>query len=121
MPAPIVFFDIAGPDDESLIRFYSRLFDWEFNPDGRFSVPVASPTAPPTSLMGAIRKDPTEKIFYIGVDDIDSKLAEVTLNGGSIDQPRFEVPGVVVLGLFRDPAGNRVGLVEMKDGRAVTP
>ncbi|MEM9404002.1 MAG: hypothetical protein AAGA44_16140 [Pseudomonadota bacterium] len=33
--------------------------------------------------------------------------------GGSIDAPRFEVPGVVVLGLFRDPAGNPMGLVEM--------
>ena len=26
---------------------------------------------------------------------------------------RFEVPGVVVLGLFKDPAGNPLGLVEM--------
>ena len=32
---------------------------------------------------------------------------------GPDDAPRFEVPGVVILGLFRDPAGNPMGLVEM--------
>jgi predicted enzyme related to lactoylglutathione lyase len=35
--------------------------------------------------------------------------------------PRFEVPGVVVLGLFFDPAGNRMELVEMDGDRAVVP
>jgi hypothetical protein len=35
--------------------------------------------------------------------------------------PRFEVPGVVVLGLFRDPAGNPMTLVEMHDGRPKIP
>lgn len=67
-------------------------------------------------LTGTIRKDPSEKVFYIGVEDVSSKLAEVVERGGSIDRPRFEVPGVVVLGLFKDPAGNRVGLVKMVEG-----
>jgi hypothetical protein len=32
------------------------------------------------------------------------------------------VPGVVILGLFNDPAGNRMGLVEMgADGKAKIP
>jgi hypothetical protein len=35
--------------------------------------------------------------------------------------PRFEVKGVVVIGLFTDPAGNTMGLVEMKDGKPVVP
>ena len=38
-----------------------------------------------------------------------------------IDRPRFEVPGDVILGLFKDPAGNRVGLVEMENGKAKMP
>ena len=49
----------------------------------------------------------------MGVDDVTVKLSEIEALGGSVDQPRFEVPGVVVLGLFRDPAGNPMGLVEM--------
>ena len=58
----------------------------------------------------------------IGVPDITASLAKVTANGGKIHAPRFEVKGVVVLGLFFDPAGNRMGLVEMgPDGRNKVP
>ena len=70
-----------------------------------------------TPLLGTVRVgDASEKRIYIGVEDVAAKLAEVAANGGTIDAPRFEVPGVVVLGLFKDPAGNPMGLVEMKDG-----
>ena len=41
--------------------------------------------------------------------------------GGSIDATRFEVPGVVVLGLFKDPAGNEMGLVEMDGDKHKIP
>jgi len=121
MSAPIVFFDIAGPNYEALKDFYSALFEWKIGQDGSFSTTVASLTATPLTLMGTIRKDPAEKMFYLGVEDITAKLAEVLEKGGSIDQPRFEVPGVVVLGLFKDPAGNRVGLVEMENGQVKKP
>ncbi len=40
-------------------------------------------------------------------------LSLIKQSGGTVDVPRFEVPGVIVLGLFRDPAGNPMGLVEM--------
>jgi predicted enzyme related to lactoylglutathione lyase len=45
--------------------------------------------------MGNIRTDPAEKVIYLGVQDINSKLAEIVDKGGDIDQARFEVPGVV--------------------------
>jgi len=56
-----------------------------------------------------------------GVPPCAAKLAEVAANGGTIDASRFEVPGVVVLGLFRDPAGNPMALVEMQDGKPKIP
>ncbi|NKB35521.1 MAG: hypothetical protein GKR91_20665 [Pseudomonadales bacterium] len=121
MSTPIVFIDIAGPEDSSLKEFYAEVFDWEIGPGGNFTTTVASPSDSPPSLMGTIRTDPTEKVFYLGVEDISAKLEEVVGKGGEIDQPRFEVPGVVILGLFRDPAGNRVGLVEMENGMAKVP
>jgi hypothetical protein len=107
MAQPVVFFDIAGPDDDSLKTFYSSIFGWEIDQSGQFNVPVAAP------FSAAIRKDPSEKRIYIGVADIAESLALIEKCGGSVDVPRFEVPGVVVLGLFRDPAGNPMGLVEM--------
>jgi uncharacterized protein len=117
-PAPIVFFDIAGPESANLQEFYSKLFTWRTDSaaNGNWSIPVTMP------LQGALRVgDPTEKRVYIGVDDVAAKLAEIAANGGTIDAPRFEVPGVVVLGLFKDPAGNPMGLVELEDGKAKIP
>jgi len=121
MSAPIVFFDIAGPDNGELIGFYSALFGWEIAPGGSLATPVSSPAESPATLMGNIRKDPAEKIIYLGVEDITATLKAVVERGGTIDQPRFEVPGTVILGLFRDPAGNRLGLVEIENGRVRIP
>lgn len=121
MSSPIVFFDIAGPDSDTLSSFYAALFDWEISPDGSVSVDVKSATEVSPSLLGTIRKDPKEKMLYIGVDNVATKLAQIVEHGGEIDQARFEVPGLVVLGLFRDPAGNRMGLVEMEDGQVKVP
>ena len=115
MPAPIVFFDIAGPDDEALRTFYATVFDWKLDDSGQFSVSVMNP------IDAAIRKDPAEKRFYLGVPDINVCMANIEEAGGSVDVPRFEVPGVVVLGLFRDPAGNPMGLVEMDGNRPKVP
>ena len=107
MPYPIVFFDVAGSDTEALKTFYAEVFGWSPGIQGQLSVPVVTP------LAGTIRNDPAEMRIYIGVPDVAKSLEHVLAHGGSIDQPRFEVPGVVVLGLFRDPAGNPLGLVEM--------
>ena len=107
MAAPIVFFDIAGPDLAAQRDFYAKVFDWTSTPDGRVTVPVVAP------LMGTFRADPAEKMLYLGVADVTASLAKVVEHGGAVEAPRFEVPGVVVLGLFRDPAGNRMGLVEL--------
>jgi predicted enzyme related to lactoylglutathione lyase len=60
-------------------------------------------------------------VIYIGVDDVSAALAQVAAHGGKVVAARFEVKGVVVLGLFTDPAGNRMGLVELKDGRPKIP
>jgi predicted enzyme related to lactoylglutathione lyase len=114
MTAPIVFLDIAGPDAGVLQAFYSALFGWDASAP-QFSIPVMTP------FSVAIREDPAEKRCYVGVDDVTATLEAIEALGGSIDQPRFEVPGVVILGLFRDPAGNPMGLVEMEDGEHKVP
>ena len=112
-PAPVVFFDIAAPEMSRQAAFYRAVFDWPIAADGGFAVPVSSP------LRATLRAEPpglgpqTERLVYVGVRDIDATLALVVANGGAVVYPRTVAPGVVVLALFTDPAGNRMGLVEI--------
>lgn len=117
MPAPIVFFDIAGPDLAGQKAFYSAVFGWDVGPVGHVSPPVIAGGV----LPGFLRTDPAEKVLYIGVDDVKTAETDIAAHGGKVLVPRFEVKGVVVMYLFTDPAGNRMGLVEMKDGKPVIP
>ena len=101
---------------ERSAAFYRDVFGWQTGPGGTLSVPVSR-----SPLAGALRQDPMNKVIYLGVDDVTTSLARVVQHGGKIVQPRFEVKGVVVLGLFTDPAGNAMGLVEMSGGHPKIP
>ena len=102
--APIVFFDIAGPDAAKLHTFYATIFGWNIDANNGIKTP---------KLDGTIRQDPPEKIIYIGVPDINAALAQITAAGGTVDTPRMVIPNAVTFALFKDPAGNRMGLVEI--------
>ncbi len=112
MPAPVVFFDIAGPDLAKQKTFYADVFGWSTDAMGNIDG---------AGLHGALRQDPAAKVVYLGVPDVTAALKQVEASGGKTVMPRFEVKGVVVIGLFTDPAGNAMGLVEMKDGKTVVP
>jgi hypothetical protein len=121
-PAPIVFFDIAGPDLASQSAFYKAVFGWDAAPTGALSVPSVTP------LPGNLRVEPpsqgptAERVLYVGVPDIDATLEAVKAHGGSVVFGRTVAAGVVILALFKDPAGNRMGLVELGgDGKPIVP
>lgn len=122
MPAPIVFIDIVGPELPKQAAFYKDVFGWEIGEGGDFAVPASAP------MRGLLRvEDPkdgnpmAERVLYLGVADINATLAAIGAHGGKTVLPRLEVPGVAVLALFTDPAGNRMGLVEMDGAKAKVP
>jgi hypothetical protein len=112
----VVYFSIFGPPGSELQRFYGEIFGWKIAANGDLAANVMSPL--PASVGNS---EVAETIVYVGVEDISATLERVTANGGTIRYPRFEVPGRVILGLFKDPAGNSVGLVEMADGKVKIP
>jgi uncharacterized protein len=117
--APIVFFDISAPELQSQAAFYKAVLGWDAGPTGALAVPVASP------LPGNLRVEPDlpgERVLYAGVPDINATLETVKAHGGEVVLGRMAVPGVVILALFTDPAGNRTGLVELgDDGKPIVP
>ncbi len=61
-------------------------------------------------------------MIYLGVEDINATLETIKAHGGKVHAPRMVVPGVTILALFFDPAGNRMGLIEIgKDGKPIVP
>jgi predicted enzyme related to lactoylglutathione lyase len=103
--APIVFFDIAGPDAAKLKAFYAANFGWSIDGANAIKTP---------KLEGTLRQDPPETLIYLGVPDIDAALEAIAASGGSTVLPRTVIAHVVTFALFKDPAGNRMGLVEIK-------
>ncbi|MDP9017945.1 MAG: VOC family protein [Candidatus Eremiobacteraeota bacterium] len=121
MGNPVVHFEIIGKNAEALRTFYRETFDWTIDP------PVGGPNIPdytvvhPTDndrvgVSGGIG-DPPEGYtghvtFYIGVPDIAAKLRQIESRGGSVMMGPDQVPGGPVIGLFKDPEGHVIGLVE---------
>ena len=103
--APIVFFDIAGPDAAKLKDFYAGNFGWDIASSNAIQTP---------QLPGTLRQDPPEKILDIGVTDLDAAMANIKASGGTIETPKLPTPTGEQFVLFKDPAGNRMGLVGIK-------
>jgi uncharacterized protein len=51
-------------------------------------------------------------VITINVDSIDKALGQVEANGGSVVQPRTEIPGMGAFAYFKDTEGNTMGLWE---------
>ena len=115
MTGKIVHWEIMGPDGDALNAFYSELFGWSGTAvagmDGYHLV-----DADQAGVGGAVGQSsdeiPNYVTVYIEVDDADEYLTRAIEGGGSLVMPRTEVAGTVTFGLFRDPAGNMVGVVE---------
>jgi predicted enzyme related to lactoylglutathione lyase len=121
-PAPIVFFDIAGTDLAGQAVFYKAVFGWDAAADGRLTVPVAAPLPGNLRVESPSQGPVAERVLYVGVPDINAALETMKAHGGSVVFGRTVAPGIVILALFKDPAGNRMGLVELDGaGKPIVP
>lgn len=111
----IVHWELMGPDGSALNTFYHDLFGWKGEEVPGFGGYTLI-SADDTGLAGAIgagNEDmPTYQTMYVEVESIDEHLAKVEASGGKTVVPRTVIPGMVIFGMFHDPAGNLIGLVE---------
>jgi len=115
MPAKIVHWEIMGADGDAQKEFYGSLFDWQFQSMGDFP-DYHMVSDEDVGLGGAVGKGPDDMpnyvAVYIEVEDITAHLERIEAAGGTTLMPRTVIPDTVTIGMFRDPAGNVVGLVE---------
>jgi predicted enzyme related to lactoylglutathione lyase len=111
----IVHWELMGPDGDKLAAFYGDLFGWNLTPSPGFDA-YHMTDEEETGISGAVgqgnKNMPQYQTIYVQVDSVDEHLAKAEGAGGTAVVPRTVIPGMVTFGLFTDPAGNLVGLVE---------
>jgi uncharacterized protein len=120
MGQPVVHFEIVGKDAEKLRTFYGDLAGWEFQvfDDGPadYGIVERITSSNGAGIGGGVGEGPEgyegHVTFYIEVPDVGAALDKaVELGGTKVMGPESPMEGLTI-GLFTDPEGNTVGLVE---------
>ncbi|MGE0460582.1 MAG: VOC family protein [Vicinamibacterales bacterium] len=117
MAHPVLWFEVLGTNGDALRRFYGSLFRWSFNTDNPANYGVVN-TGDSRGIQGGVGQGsgggrPSGVTFYVETPDVTASLAEAERLGGRIVMPRTQMPDVT-LGLFADPEGHVIGLVEAR-------
>ncbi len=123
----VLHFEIPVDDAGRAKDFYSSVFEWQLNDadmgGGNIYTTVVTtpvdqqsqlPTEPGAINGGLMQRTPDTPVpvITIGVDAIDDALKKVESGGGTVVQPRTEIPGMGAYAYFKDSEGNVLGLWE---------
>ena len=115
--ARVIHFEIAVDDPQASVEFYQNVFAWQIT---KWEGPmdywlVKTGEDGEDGIDGALshRESLGQPItMVIDVDDAAAFLAKVKANGGSIVSDVEEIPGEGIVGYFKDPAGNILGVMQ---------
>jgi uncharacterized protein len=110
----IVHVEISALDREASGKFYAELFDWEVQQMPEMEYATFETGEGVGGGFNPVREGyPAGTItFYVETDDVDATLAKAEALGGRILATRTEIPGVGWFGMFADPSGNMIGLLD---------
>jgi len=111
MKHPVMWFEVLGRNAESLKRFYGGLFGWAFGGDAKYGLVENGARGIPGGVGESYPGTREWVTFYVETPDVTASLAEAERLGGRVVMPRTVMPGVT-LGVFEDPEGHAIGLVE---------
>jgi predicted enzyme related to lactoylglutathione lyase len=120
MGQPVVHFEIIGSDAERLREYYGGLFGWEFQTDNPMNYGLVTregnTNADGIGIGGGVGAAPEgyrgHITFYVEVPDVEAALARAERLGGSRMMGPEQVMEGVEIGLFMDPDGHVVGVVQ---------
>jgi len=116
MAHPVMWFEVLGKDGSRLQQFYGGLFGWTFDVIQPINYGLAK-TGNGRGIQGGIGQTiPGTRswvTFYVETPDVTASLGKATALGGKVVLARTEMPDVT-LGVFEDPEGHVIGLVEAK-------
>lgn len=122
MGQPVVHFEITGKDGEKLQGYYSELFGWDINADNEMKYGSVDREGNTNSegvgIGGGIATGPQgydgHVTFYVEVPDVEASMAKAESLGGSrMMGPEEVMPGLII-GLFNDPEGHVIGVIQSR-------
>lgn len=118
MASPVVHFEIMAKPGEkpALQEFYRKTFGWNIeNVPGPYPYGMLVKPDDEKGIGGAVDEVETagdaQVMIYIEVADPQAALDEAIANGGTKVKDVVTIPGMVTMAVFKDPAGNAIGLV----------
>ena len=119
MGQAVVHFEIVGKDGAKLRSYYGDLFGWEFDADNPMNYGIVqrdgNTNADGIGIGGGVGQVPEGSeghvTFYAEVPDVEAALAKAESLGGSRVMGPMSVAEGVEIGLFTDPEGHIVGVV----------
>ena len=120
MGQPVVHFEVIGKDGAKLQSYYSDLFGWEIDSNNPMSYGIVqrdgNVNAAGIGIGGGVGKGPEgysgHVTFYVEVPDVEAALAKAESLGGSRMMGPEEVMEGLTIGLFVDPEGRTIGVIQ---------
>lgn len=113
MPNPVVHFEIVGKNQKLLEGFYKEVFDWQITPAMDIYSMVAKEEGGIAGGIGAFADTPDYVTVYIEVADISASFTAIESHGGKKLFGPHPIPdGTAQIGMFTDPEGHAIGLIQ---------
>jgi predicted enzyme related to lactoylglutathione lyase len=107
-----MWFEVLGKDARQLTQFYAHLFGWTFGGDpATYGLVKDNPRGIPGGVGVSYPGTREWVTFYVETPDVSASLADAERLGGRVVMPRTVLQDVT-LGIFEDPEGHAIGLVE---------
>jgi len=121
MGQPVVHFEIVGKDGGKLQGYYAELFGWNIDANNEMSYGMVARESNKAAngdlgIGGGVAQGPDgyegHVTFYVAVPDVEESLQKAESLGGARVMGPETIMDMVTLGLFTDPEGHLVGVVQ---------
>jgi len=112
---PIIWWELATHDQEKSVRFFEKVFGWEFRLDekvGFYKMRNGNFTLDGGGIFTLRRAKLPFVELYIQVDDIHEKVKAIQENGGFIVDPPAELAPGEWLCLFNELSGVTFAMIQ---------
>jgi len=112
--------ELRTKDTGAAIEFYSKLFGWSLEQTKVTEMDYKEIVQDGKAMGGIMAIDeswgpeppPSHWAAYIAVDNADETAAKIEANGGRVNVPTFDAPGVGRMAMVADPSGADFAIIQ---------